>query len=272
MSDETKEMLKKLLAGQEKIKEEINRRMDALSGKLEEEVGKLQQENAALKSELSKTKAEAQELQQYLRAKNVIFYEVPGVAKEDRETSQKRIEQILSVINCGNRVTVAHRLNPSANSPIVAVFESKCHAQEVMEKVRRAGPTVASAGFADEAADNNKDSKIMARAHLCKSLGELLKAATALKTEANWGWTKVITSSMLVEIYQGKDSDGKVIPPVKVRSIEDVKELRDLLVAEGKLPKEPPAALQRQAGGKGSRKRDAGAITPESNRNKGRKD
>lgn len=274
MSEDTAMMLKKLMEGQNNIVagqrqlqqqlkheiQELHLKLDSISVRFRDEIDTLKHENEALKAEIRDIRTELDAQEQFSKSKNVVLYNIPGSPAENRTIAEEKVRELLNSVQCQNRLVVAHRLNPKANSPLVAVFESKAHAQEVMAAVRTYNQTLANAAGLDERNLNQNNSKIAARPHLCSSLAQLMRAATALKTEAKWGWIKVLTSKMEVEIFKGRDGNGKIIPPTVVRSLDDVIRLREQLVASGDLPEVMPAVYEDTGA---TRKRSRSSATPE---------
>lgn len=268
MSDKTAALLEKLLEGQtelfkgqQQMRHEIHQlsqKLDAATQELRCEVGELKQENEQLKQELCSLKRRVDMQEQYSRSKNVIFYDVPGVMNESRVETEAKIAAIMKALECNNKVVTAHRLGSKANTPIVAVFESKPHAQEVINAVKKSALTLKDIGIGGQPGVN-LSTKVTARAHLSPALSQLLKAAAVFKVEANWGWTKVIISRMEVEIYEGRGHDGKILPPVTVSSIEDILKLRAQLVEQGKLPEATPSFY---TPGNARKKRPRTSVTP----------
>lgn len=257
-----------IVAGQRQLQQqlqheiqELNLKLDSISSQFRNELDALKLENEALKAEIRDIRTELDVQEQFSKSKNVVLYNIPGSPAETRSIAEKKVRELLNAVQCQNRLVVAHRLNPKANSPLVAVFESKAHAQEVMAAIRKYTQTPANATEFGERNPNQNASKIAARPHLCSSLAQLMRAATALKTEAKWGWIKVLTSKMQIEIYKGRDGNGKIIPPTVVRSLGDVIRLREQLVASGDLPELMPAVYE-DAGV--TRKRSRSSATPES--------
>lgn len=215
----------------QKLGEEV-KRFDMANKKLQKEVANLKRENGMLKTELCAVKTEQAAQEQYSRSKNVIFYDVPGKSKETHRETKEKVNKILATIGSDNRVVVAHRLNASkANSAIVAVFDSKLYAQEIIQKTKEMKLTTGKLGMEG----NSADTKIIAKPHLCKFLEEIRKATADLKTELEWGWVKVITSKMKVELYEGKNQD-----PVVFNSVQDVDSFRETMIEKGILKRKGP--------------------------------
>lgn len=234
----------KLLEGQNKLFEgmqQLHDKLDLVASQFRGEIDALKKENETLKKNLQEVTSRLDKQEQHSRSKNVIIYDVPGSAKESRMETEAKIAKLTKALEVNHKVIAAHRLSPNPDSPIVAVFESKVHAQEILSIIRQSALTAESIGLTSQGRITAKPKKIIARPHLCPALAQLLKLATALKVEANWGWTKVITSKMEIQIFKGKDNDGNVLPPVTVRSPEDVMKLRLQLVEQGSLSEFAPA-------------------------------
>lgn len=195
-------------------------------------VSKLTQELAEARSSLAEVNAMHNADEQYARSKNVILYGIPGVANEQYGDTMERVVKVLQKANCTRRLVVAHRLNARLpNGPIVAVFEAKLFAQEVLQKIKEAKLTTDTAGLCSE----NTNVKIFARPHLCRALEATRKAAVALKNDLNWGWVKVMISKLHVELYEGSDDTGKQQQPFVLTSVADVKDLRQRMQEKGML-------------------------------------
>lgn len=250
MAENSAVILPKLLEGQNKLFEglqQLHQKLDSVVSQFRGEIDELKRENQCLKKNLQEMEFRLNKQEQHSRSSNVVIYGVPGAAQEGRVETGAKVANIARALRIDHKVVVAHRLTPGSDSPIVAVFESKAHAQEVLNTIRQSDLTPSAIGLRSSGGDTTKDRKILARPHLCPALAQLLKAAAALKTEANWGWTKVITSKMEVQIYKGKDADGNAYPPFTVRSLEDVLKLRLQLMEEGTLPEISPLTHAKEA-------------------------
>lgn len=237
--------LQKLLDGQNKLFEglqQIHHKLDSVVSEFRGEIDELKQENQRLKKNLQQVTSRLDKQEQHSRSKNVVIYDVPGSAGESREETESKVAKITEAVSLKHKVLVAHRLNPSSDSPIIAIFESKAHAQEMLHAMRLNILTADDIGLKGQQDTRRNSKRLSARPHLCPALAQLLKAASALKAEAKWGWTKVITSRMEVQIFKGNDDDGHASPPVIVRSLEDVLRLRLQLVEQGSLPDISPEA------------------------------
>lgn len=266
-------MLKKLMEGQKDIVagqrqlqyeiQELTCKMNLISSQFRDEMDALKHENEALKAEIRDMRSELNAQEQFSKSRNVVLYNIPGAPAENRTTAEEKVRKLLDTIQCRNRLVVAHRLSPKAGSPVVAVFESKAHAQEAMAAVRANAQALTAAASLGEHDGSQPGSKVVARPHLCSSLAQLLRAASALKTEAKWGWTKVITGKLEIHIHKGRDGNGQMIPPMVVKSLDDVIKLRKQLVVDGILPEMMPAVYKEADT---SRKRPRSSLTmPESN-------
>lgn len=241
--------MQKLLEGQNRILEgqqQLHAKFDSVVSQLRSEVDCLKKENQKLKKSLQDVTARLDKQEQHSRSKNIVIYDVPGPAGENRHETQAKVLKIAKALNVDHKVVVTHRLSPASDSPIVATFESKVHAQEMLSAIRQTTLTAAEIEPKSHEKTAGRNKKIVARPHLCPALVRLQKAAAALKAEANWGWTKIITSRMEVQIYKGTDSDGNVLPPIIVRSLEDVVNLRLQLVEQGVLPDIAPVIHLRE--------------------------
>lgn len=245
MAEHNAATLQKVLEGQNKLFEglqQLHQKLDSVASQFQSETDALKKENENLKKNLQEVASCLDKQEQHSRSKNIIIYDVPGPAGESRTETEAKVAKITEALKANHRVVVAHRLSPNPNSPIVAAFESKIHAQEMLSIIRQGTLTAETIGLPSQDSTRGKPKKIIARPHLCPALAQLLKMATALKVEANWGWTKVISSKMEIQIFKGRDSDGYVLPPVTVRSPEDVLRLRLQMVEQGRLPELTPAA------------------------------
>lgn len=236
-------MLKKLMEGQNRLfeaQQQLHHKFDSMVSQLKNEVDELKKENENLKKDLQQVTLRLDRQEQQSRSKNIVFYGIPGSAGEKRIETETKVAKIVKALNVDYKVVVAHRLSAGSDGPIVAVFESRAHAHEMLNIIRESSLTISDIGLKGHEGTAIKEKKIFARPHLCPALAQLQKAASALKTEANWGWTKVITSKMEVQIYKGRDRDGKLLPPVTVRSPQDVLRLRLQMVEQGILPEISP--------------------------------
>lgn len=250
MADNSAIILPQLLEGQRKLFEglqQLHEKLDSVVSQFRGEIDELKRENQCLKKDLQVMESRLNKQEQHSRSSNVVIYDVPGAAHENRAETESKVAKLARALKIDHKVVVAHRLTPNSGSPIVAVFESKAHAQEVLNIIRQSALTPSGIGLKSPGDGTAKDRKILARPHLCPALAQLLKAAAALKAEANWGWTKVITSKMEVQIYKGKDADGNVQPPLTVKSLEDVLKLRLQLVEQGTLPAISPVTHANEA-------------------------
>lgn len=224
----------------EQLGEEL-KKMGQASTKMKHEITRLKSENTMLRKELDKVKVAQMTSDQYSRSSDVIFYDIPGKAKEKQDKTKDKVEKVLAAAKCSHRVVVAHRLNATKpNSAILARFEAKTYAQSVMECIRKANVTVGATGLGQD----SDMTKIIAKPHLCKELEIIRKATADIKVELGWGWVKVITSKMQVELYEGKDKDGNVKSPIIMRSVADVEMFRNRMIDQGILKKERPPKHQ----------------------------
>lgn len=243
MSEINAATLQKVLDGQNKLFEglqQLHHKLDSVVLQFRSEIDELKRENKNLKKELHEMAARLDRQEQFSRSKNVVIYDVPGAAGENRTETEAKVSKIASVIKFNHKVVVAHRLGAGADCPILAVLESKAHAQEMLSAVRQSSLSAADIDFKKQGGASNEKKKIAARPHLCTALAQLRKEAAALKAEANWGWTKVNISRMEVQIYKGRDEKGNALPPITVKSLEDILKLRLQLVEEGILPQITP--------------------------------
>lgn len=230
------EGINRLFEGQQ----QLHHKLDSMVSQLRREVDELKKENENLKKDLQQVTLRLDKQEQQSRANNIVFYDIPGAAGEKRIETEVKVAKIVKALNVDYKVVVAHRISPVPNGPVVAVFESKAHAQEMLNLIRESSLTVSDIGLTNLDGTATKNKKMFARPHLCPALAQLHKAATALKTEANWGWTKVLTNKMEVQIYKGRDHDGNILPPVTVKSLQDILRLRLQMVEQGILPEISP--------------------------------
>lgn len=241
-------MLQKVLDGQNKLfdgLQQLHHKLDSVVSQFQSEIEGLKKENNRLKKDLQEVTSRLDKQEQQSKSKNVVIYGVPGVAEESREETEAKIAKIAGIVHLNHKVVAAHRLSPASNGPILAAFENKAHAQDMINAVRKSTLTAADVERTDierkpQGGEIVASKKIFAPPHLCAALVQLRKAAAALKHEANWGWTKVNTSRIEVQIYKGRDDKGNVLPPITVRSLEDVLKLRLQMVEKGILPQIKP--------------------------------
>lgn len=243
MSEISATMLQQLLDGQKKLfegQQQLHHKLDSVVSQFRDEIDDLKQENKNLKKDLQEVTFRLDKQEQFSRSKNVVIYNIPGAAGENRAETEAKVSKLADAINFHHKVIVAHRLSSSPESPILAVLESKAQAQEMLEAVRQSTLTVADIEQSKKPGCALNKEKIVARPHLCKALAQLRKAAAALKAEAKWSWTKVNISRMEVQIYKGRDEEGNALPPYTVKSLEDVLKLRLQLEEEGILLQTTP--------------------------------
>lgn len=195
-------------------------------------VSTIEDENVKLRAELEILKTQCDLQDQHQKSKNLIVYGMPGNAGEQRSHSELLISKLCSKCGIRRRVVQAHRLGQKPNSPMMIQFECKADAQEAFALIRKAQPTLRDIGLGDEG-------KIEVRYHLSSFLSELLRTANIVKKEANLGFCRALTSNQTVEIFHIKEPGS---PKIIVRSFQEVLELKDKLLSEGRIATSSPAA------------------------------
>ena len=165
---------------------------------LTSKVRALEAENISLRKELAQVNLHTCLLDQHSKAGNLVFYGFPGQAGESRNTSEDMVNKVFSKLGVKQRFVMAHRLGMRENSPILVQFPCKPDAQEVFMKVRKARDTsLRGMSLGDSG-------KIEVRYHLSTFLGNLLRAATLVKKEANWAFCRPFTSGQSVEMVKSR--------------------------------------------------------------------
>lgn len=200
---------------------------------LKEKIVALETENTTMKEELSRLGTQANMMDQQMKFRNLVMYGVPGSAREKRDTSEALVSKIFSKTGVNRRVVMAHRLGSRDNSPILIQFLCKSDAQEVFQKLRK------NPDMSLQFLSLGTTGKVEIRYHLSTFLGDLLRAATTVKKDANWSYCRPITSTQTIEMVKTKDANSERIT---IKSMDDLIRFRDALMDQGEIQPNSPAA------------------------------
>ena len=225
--------------GLKQLNETVQHEMQAMRKSLEvipelqEKLKTVESENRTMKAELAQLNLQVNLQDQQMKAKNLVFYGIPGVAGEARSTTEALISKVFSKTGIKQKMIMAHRLGVRENSPVLVELPSRPDAQDAFLKFRKNQDTSLQTLALGEAG------KVEVRYHLSVFLSKLLRAASLVKKEAGWAYCRPMTSEQTIEMVRNRDANAERIT---IHSMEELITLKDQLIAEGAIQPGSPAA------------------------------